>query len=159
MNKDKKILYFDMDNTLVDFPSAFKHLSPETIEEYGGLGLDSRIDEVEGIFSLMEPISGAVEAFQELSEIFDVYILSTAPWRNPSAWQSKLLWVQKNLGEKAHKRLILSHNKHLNHGDFLVDDRPNANGADRFRGEVVPFGLEEHCKDWKSTVEYLKTKA
>ena len=34
---------------------------------------------------LMKPMPGAVEAFEALSEAFDVYILSTAPWENPSA--------------------------------------------------------------------------
>ena len=31
-----KILYVDMDNVLVDFPSAFPHLSPEVLQEYEG---------------------------------------------------------------------------------------------------------------------------
>jgi 5'-nucleotidase len=31
-----KILYFDMDNVLVDFQSAFKHLSEDTLKEYEG---------------------------------------------------------------------------------------------------------------------------
>jgi hypothetical protein len=43
-----KILYVDMDNVLVDFPSAFPHLSPEVLQEYEG-----RLDEVPGIFALM----------------------------------------------------------------------------------------------------------
>jgi hypothetical protein len=29
-----KILYVDMDNVLVDFPSTFPHLSPEVLREY-----------------------------------------------------------------------------------------------------------------------------
>lgn len=49
--------------------------------------------------------------------------------------------------------LILSHNKHLNHGHFLVDDRPN-NGADRFRGEWVHFG-SERFENWEVVTGYL----
>jgi len=30
---------------------------------------------------------------------------------------------KKYLGESAHKRLILTHHKNLNHGDYLIDDR------------------------------------
>jgi hypothetical protein len=50
-----KILYIDMDNVLVDFPSAFPHLSPEVLQEYEG-----RLDEVPGIFALMEPLPQAI---------------------------------------------------------------------------------------------------
>jgi len=85
------------------------------------------------IFSLMDPMPDAVESFEELSKIYDTYILSTAPWENPSAWSDKLLWVKKHLGRQAYKRLILSHHKNLNDGHYLIDDRTK-NGADRFRG-------------------------
>ena len=88
-----EILYIDMDNVLVDFPSAFNKLNEETLKKYEG-----RLDEVPGIFSLMEPLEGAVEAFEVLATLFDTYILSTAPWSNPSAWSDKLLWVKKTLG-------------------------------------------------------------
>jgi hypothetical protein len=41
----------------------------------------------------MPPVPGALEAFGELTGIFDTYIRSTAPWGNPAAWQHKLEWV------------------------------------------------------------------
>lgn len=147
----KKILYFDMDNVLVDFPSAFAQLSADTLAQYEG-----RLDEVPGIFSLMQPLTGALAAFEELSQLFDAYLLSTAPWENPSAWSDKLLWVKKHLGQNAHKRLILSHNKHLNQGHFLIDDRLK-NGADRFGGEHIHFG-QTPFEDWEKVVAYLRTK-
>ena len=75
---------------------------------------------------------------KNLTEHFDVYILSTAPWNNPSAWSDILLWVQKHLGDIAYKRLILSSNKNLNAGDYLIDDR-TANGASDFKGEHIHF--------------------
>lgn len=144
----KKILYVDMDGVLVDFPSAFAHLPPEVYEEYEG-----RHDEVPGIFSLMNPLPGALDAFARLAERFDTYILSTAPWENLSAWSDKLMWVKKHLGPCAHKRLILSHHKNLNRGDYLVDDRVK-NGAERFQGERIHFGSEKF-PDWSTVVDYL----
>ena len=147
----KQILYIDMDNVLVDFPSAFPRISEEILVEY-----EERLDEVPGIFSLMDPMEGVVDAYRELSGMFDTYILSTAPWENPSAWSDKLIWVKKHLGPCAHKRLILSHNKHLNHGHFLVDDRLK-NGVDRFRGEHIHFGTDSF-PDWRSVVDYLNEK-
>ena len=147
MSKEK-ILYFDMDNVLVDFPSAFPKISPKLLAEFEG-----RVDEIPNIFSLMEPLNGAIEAFQVLSAKFDSYLLSTAPWENSSAWSDKNEWVKKYLGSTAYKRLILSHNKHLNIGDYLIDDR-TANGADRFTGEHIHFG-SERFPDWASVLRYL----
>lgn len=147
----KKILYIDMDNVLVDFPSAFSRISAELLEEY-----KDNLDEVPDIFSQMGPMPGAIDAYKELSELFDTYILSTAPWKNPSAWSDKLEWVHKYLGDHAYKRLILSHHKNLNDGHFLVDDRTK-NGVDKFRGMHIHFGSKEY-PDWNSVVEYLKTE-
>ena len=97
-----------------------------------------------------------------LAKKFDTYILSTAPWNNPSAWQHKIEWVHLHLGldedSPAYKRLILSHHKDLNRGDFLVDDRHDKNGADGFQGELVHFGSAQF-PDWKTVTDYLLARA
>ena len=143
-----KILYVDMDNVLVDFPSAFKHFDDDFLEQH-----PNNRDDIPGIFSLMEPLDGAVDAYQKLSKKFDTYILSTAPWDNPSAWSDKVVWVKKHLGDSAHKRLILSHNKNLNRGDYLIDDRLK-NGAAEFKGEHIHFGQKPFL-DWQAVLDYL----
>ncbi|MEZ5726770.1 MAG: hypothetical protein R3E48_01420 [Burkholderiaceae bacterium] len=148
----KKVLYVDMDNVLVDFPSGIAQLDESVQKEFEG-----RLDEVPGIFALMAPMPKAIESFKELAELFDTYILSTAPWENPSAWKDKLLWVKNHIGEKAHKRLILSHHKNLNDGAYLIDDRTK-NGADAFAGEHIHFGTEQY-PDWDSVLEYLRENA
>jgi 5'-nucleotidase len=147
-----KILYIDMDNVLVDFPTGIKRTPDHIQDSYA-----DRLDEVPGIFSLMDPVPGAIAAYEELATLFDAYILSTAPWGNPSAWSDKLLWVKEYLGKTAFKRLILSHHKNLNDGDFLVDDRLK-NGVDRFKGEHIHFATPDF-PDWETVVKYLKTKA
>lgn len=146
----KKILYIDMDNVLVDFLSAFEYYDEQTLKEY-----QDRLDEIPGIFSKMKPVEGAIEAFNILSDYFDVYILSTAPWNNPTAWSDKLEWVKKYLSKKAYKRLILTHHKNLNKGDFLIDDRKK-NGVNKFEGEHIHFGIDFH--NWDEVVEYLLNK-
>jgi 5'(3')-deoxyribonucleotidase len=152
MNRKKKIIYFDMDNVLVDFSSGISLLSEETKREYEG-----RLDEVPRIFSLMKPLPDAVEAVKLLSQHFDCYILSTAPWKNLSAWTDKAEWVQKYFGSEKdspfYKRLIISHHKNLNRGDYLIDDRTK-NGAGDFESELVLFGSEQF-PDWKAVIRHL----
>ncbi|MFN8184930.1 MAG: hypothetical protein U0R23_10955 [Candidatus Nanopelagicales bacterium] len=152
-----KTLYIDMDNTLVDFAAHLENIAPDVRAKYQG-----REDEMPGVFALMPPVPGALDAFRTLSQHFDTYILSTAPWLNPSAWQHKVEWVQLHLGidpgTPAYKRLILSHHKNLNRGDFLVDDRPRKNGTDGFEGEVIAFGSKDF-PDWPTVTDYLMQRA
>jgi 5'(3')-deoxyribonucleotidase len=147
----KRVLYVDMDNVLVDFSSGIAKLRSDIASEYR-----DRLDEVPGIFALMDPMPNAIDSYSELATLFDAYILSTAPWQNPSAWSDKVKWVQKHLGTIAHKRLILSHHKNLNVGHFLVDDRTK-NGADRFGGEHILFGSDAF-PDWPAITNYLRAR-
>jgi 5'-nucleotidase len=162
-NRRKKIVYVDMDNTLVDFQSGIDKLPNEEKKKFAPTteyphGL---YDTIPGIFSTMEPMEGAIEAYKWISSHFDTYILSTAPWDNPTAWSDKLNWVKKYLGVAARKRLILSHHKNLLRGDFLIDDRKN-NGADRFQGELLTFGWNHVTEEWnqyrtwQSILDYLE---
>ena len=145
---EKKRLYFDMDGVLVNFQSGIDKLTDAVKREYEG-----RLDEVPGIFSLMDPLEGAIEAVRKLQEHYDVYILSTAPWNNPSAWSDKVSWVTKHLDDVFHKRMIITHCKHLCTGDYLIDDRPN-NGASEFKGEWIHFG-SERFPNWERILNYL----
>ena len=147
-----KILYIDMDNVLVDFRSAFSRVDPALLKQF-----ENDKDEIPGIFSLMDPMPGAIEAVTFLHQHFDLYILSTAPWENPSAWIDKLLWIQKHLPEIAYKKLILSHHKNLNKGDYIVDDRTKR-GVDQFEGEHIHFGEDGNFKSWKQVEDYLIQK-
>lgn len=144
----QKILYVDMDNVLVDFRSGISRLDERIIREFEG-----RMDDVPGIFALMDPMEDAVESFKTLAQHFDTYILSTSPWENPSAWSDKLQWVKQHLGTVAYKRLILTHHKNLNIGDYLIDDRTK-NGTDQFKGEHIHFG-SERFPNWRVVVAYL----
>ena len=94
-----KIVYIDMDGVLVNLQAEI-----DQAEFYG-------INWPWDIFKNLNPIDGAVEAFNYLcnSSKYDVYILSTAPWNMPASWSHKRQWVSKHLGKNAYKRLILSH--------------------------------------------------
>lgn len=144
----KKRVFFDMDGVLVDFQSGIDKLSEDTKREYEG-----RLDEVPGIFSLMDPMPGAIEAAHRLQELYDVYILSTAPWKNPTAASDKVAWVTKYLDDVFHKRMVITHCKNLCKGDYLIDDR-GKNGTREFEGEWIHFG-SERFPDWESVLDYL----
>ena len=138
-----------MDGVLVNFQSGIDKLTEEEKIEY-----KDQEKNVPHIFSKMEPIEGAIEAYKILAEKYDTYILSTAPWNNETSLGDKVAWAKKYLGNTVYKRVILSHNKHLNEGHYLIDDRPHKNGAADFRGELIHFRSEKF-PDWNAVLAYL----
>lgn len=147
----KKRLYFDMDGVLVDFESGLAQQDEQTIKYYEG-----RYDEIPGLFGMMKPLSGAIEAVRRLNEYYDCYILTTAPWNNPSAWSDKVVWVTRYLDDVFHKRMVITHCKDLCKGDILIDDR-GKNGTSEFEGEWIEFGSDSF-PDWDSILAYLIPK-
>ena len=153
-----------MDNVLVDFQSGIDRLDEKTRQAFGeyydsvGDKHKEHYDDVPGIFALMDPMPGAKEAVKKLAEKYDVYILSTAPWGNPTAWCDKLNWVKKYFGggedDVFYKHIILTHHKELCHGDYLIDDNDEKNGARLFKGKFIHFGSPKY-PDWDAVVEYL----
>lgn len=144
----KKRLFFDMDGVLVDFESGLAQQDKQTLKEYEG-----RYDEIPGLFGLMQPMPGAIEAVHKLNEHYDCYILSTAPWNNPSAWSDKVTWITKHLDDVFHKKMVITHCKNLCKGDILIDDR-GKNGTSQFEGEWIEFGSERY-PDWNAVLDYL----
>jgi hypothetical protein len=132
----------------VDFQSGLDQVSEEVKAEYAG-----RLDEIPGLFGLMKPMEGAIEAVHELQIHYDLFILSTAPWKNPSAWSDKVEWVTKYLDDVFHKKMVITHRKDLCQGDYLIDDR-GKNGTSEFSGEWIHFG-SEMFPNWNDVLDYL----
>jgi 5'(3')-deoxyribonucleotidase len=136
---EPKIVYFDMDGVLVDFDSGIAKLDAETKEKFKG-----QYDNVPGIFDTMDPFLEMVAFFELLSQDprYDCYLLSTPPWSAPSSWGDKGRWVKRYL-PSATKRLILSHHKHLNRGDYLIDD--SLHNKEGFKGKFIHWTGTHTC--------------
>jgi 5'-nucleotidase len=145
----KKILYIDMDGVLVHPTLGSDELSNDIRNKYKGIMYNAP-----GFFSVLKPMEGAIDSFKYLSEHYDTYILTAAPWDNPTAANDKIEWVKKYLPGYAHKRIIISHNKNLCHGDYIIDDNTR-NGVSDFKGEHIHFGSDKF-PDWNHVMEYLK---
>jgi 5'(3')-deoxyribonucleotidase len=110
-----------------------------------------------GFFKELDPIEDAIWSFKELSNYFDMNILSTAPWSNVHSSSEKRIWVEKHLGELAFKKLTITHRKDRVIGHFLIDDR-TANGVSEFKGEHIHIFTDPRFMTWKSVVKYLINK-
>lgn len=159
----KEIIFFDMDNVLVDFQSGLDKVSPEVLSQYQNDGTGKpHYDDIPGLFSLMSPMPGAIEAVKAIAATgrYELYILSTAPWNNPSSWTDKLLWVKTHLDSGNpdgvfYKRLILTHHKNLciQQNAWLIDDR-EAHGSEQFGDHFIHFG-SKRFPNWKSVLAHF----
>lgn len=150
----KPIVYIDMDGTLVDFEGFFSAPIDFTTTEP---------DLHPTVFQDALPMQGAIESVHLLAEHYELFILSTSPWDNPLAASQKIAWIKKHFGDQPdsvfYKKVILSHKKFLNTGDYLIDDRLHPG----FSGEHLHFGIGSdgtpHAfPDWISVREYLLNK-
>jgi 5'-nucleotidase len=149
MKIKKPILYIDLDGVTVDINSAVD----EFLQTHPFVKKQDAYDLVN--FEKMNPMQYSLQAIQILDKHFNVFFLSTAPWDHIQAWSDKRKWVAKYFPEFK-KRLILTHRKDLQIGDYLIDDR-TANGAGSFSGELIQFGTTEF-PDWRKVLFYLMDK-
>jgi 5'-nucleotidase len=156
----KPIIYIDMDGVIADFSQAIK-----THPEATSVTYIDKPDNIPGIFEHLELIPGAKEAihYLHLSEQYDLFILTTAPWENPLAWMHKRLWIETHFGKIFYKKVIITHRKDLLVGDYLIDDRI-ANGAGDFKGKHLHFGWDyinnkfNKYPDWEAILNYFNIK-
>lgn len=157
----KPILYVDMDGVIVDFDHGIKKIYPHFSQTLPESERQTMVDDVcevqnRNIFRELPPIEGAIEAVKSLEPFFEIYFLSTPMWTVPESFTAKRLWIEENFGIFGTKKLILTHRKDLNIGDYLVDDRTH-NGAGKFTGQHIHFGQSEF-PNWDSVVKYLMGK-
>ena len=142
----REICYIDLDDTMCNFMKAYRlALYREPHIQYPQSQLK--------FFENLEPINGAIDAYWKLSGKYHVRILTRPSVWNPLSYMEKRLWVEKHLGFKECDNLIMSCDKTLLRGLYLIDDAHQ-------EGLLVPewkqlvFGSLEF-PDWNSICNFL----
>lgn len=146
--RERPILFIALDDTLSDNKNGWRKCSEEQLQTYEG-----RMSDAPGFFEALEPLSSSVKAFYKLTETYDVYVVSSVPPTNPLALTEKRKWVQRWLGVPAFNRFIVTNQKHLLYGDYLIDAHPSE-GASDFMGTFLRFG-EDPYKTWDDVLEFF----
>jgi len=146
----KKIIYVDMDGVIADFDADVHLLGKRDPER-------KECTTPPSYFVNLKPVDGAIEALHELSKYYEIFILSTPQWSNVLSYSEKREWIGKHYPELLFKKLILSHDKTLLRGDYLIDDIVQKGVFGKFEGEHIHFGTEEF-PNWDVVVDYLVNK-
>lgn len=138
-----------MDGVLADFEKGFitqyRHLfsahTPVPVEQRKNFyvindypdALQKDIESVyhtPGFFKALPVISGGKEALEHMRAIGHEVFICTSPLpRYDDCVLEKYDWVARNLGHEWTKRMIVTRDKTLVHGDFLIDDKPEPIGV------------------------------
>ena len=148
----KRIIYIDMDDVLCKYSEAHhqaKKKDPQIIFPQSQYGF----------FRNLEPMDNALKSVKFLDEKkqFEVYILTAPSIKNPMCYTEKREWVEKHLGMEMVERLIISPNKGLNLGDYLIDDQCSGRGQENFTGKLIQFGSAEF-PDWEQIIRFFSKR-
>ncbi|MDP4039166.1 MAG: 5'-3'-deoxyribonucleotidase [Candidatus Pacearchaeota archaeon] len=118
----------------------------------------------QGFYLNLPPIDGSLEALSELTSRGDeIYICTSPLLSNPFCVQEKYDWVINHLGKDWTKRMIVSKDKTIVHGDFLIDDKPEVKGVQQPSWEQIlysqPYNSQVNSmkrmtwRNWKSVID------
>ncbi|WP_232787720.1 5' nucleotidase, NT5C type [Spongiibacter nanhainus] len=112
-----------------------------------------------GLYVDLDPLPGAIDSYRWLHNHPEtaVFILTAPSIQNSHSYSEKRLWVERHLGMEVVENLIITPHKHLNRGDYLVDDMPSGKGQEHFGGELVLFGSKSF-PDWRSVRDYFEER-
>jgi 5'(3')-deoxyribonucleotidase len=140
----KKRIYIDLDGVLCDFKGQYYKLKNDFVPNP---------QTTYGFYTNLPVIPGAIETYKWLEERFDVWILTRPSYWNPLCYTEKRVWVENHLGLETCRKLILSWDKSLLKGDYLIDD----NNHEGFEGDILLFGSNDF-PDWNSIKNYFMNK-
>lgn len=143
-------ILIDMDDVLADFDSEFLRRWRERHPEKMYVPLEERktfyvkdsypeelrplVTEIytkPSFFRALPPVAGAIEAVKEMEQMGLELFICTSPL---SVYKNCVLekyeWVDAHLGSEWVKRIVLTKDKTLVKGDFLIDDKPVITGVE-----------------------------
>ncbi|MDP2907241.1 MAG: 5'-3'-deoxyribonucleotidase [Nanoarchaeota archaeon] len=175
------IILLDMDDVLADFEGEFftrwRAQYPDKpcieLEDRKGFNLDKQYPEelrelvksvynAPGFCKSLKPIPGSLESVLEMKqEGHDVFICTSPLTYYENCVLEKYQWTEQHLGNEWAKKVILTRDKTLVKGDFLIDDRPEIIGIVTPVWEHIVFDKPynrdvtnkkrlKSLKDWKS---------
>jgi 5'-nucleotidase len=105
-----------------------------------------------GFFKNLTPISPAVEAVHKLLEqpqYYDCFICTAPLVHNPYCTSEKLEWIRSVFGQAFGKKVIITNDKTVVNGDFLVDDNAEIIGAQlpSYQHVLVRQSHNQHVKE------------
>ena len=83
-----------------------------------------------GFFLNLKPIEGSLNALLELKSISgnEVFLCSSPTNIYKQCVQEKYMWVEQHLGHEWTQKIILTKDKTLVYGNYLIDDNSNIKG-------------------------------
>lgn len=85
----------------------------------------------EGFYARLRPIPGAHEALNAMLDAGHDVRIVTSPWLpNRTCASDKLAWVEEHYGTEWASRVIITGDKTLIRGDYLIDDKPTITGVE-----------------------------
>lgn len=178
----KKTILIDMDGVICDYTEhmlelatgrfSLPRLRASEVSEFYTERMfppeyHAPVDELsleEEFFLNLPPIHGSIEAINEMLEnpALSVWICSSPKKTSDHCHSEKFLWLRKHFGQAFAERLILSRDKTLVSGDFLIDDKPIICGERTPEWEHVIFDQpynrdiqEKKRLDWHNWREVL----
>lgn len=147
----KLIFHVDMDDTLCEYTPAYR----EALRINPSIKFpQSQLD----FFRNLKPKENGIDvlkAFQrDCGDVLDFYILTAPSVENPLCYMEKRIWVEQHLGKDFVNRLIISPNKGLIKGDYLIDDNLSGKGQQNFEGKLIHFGSPRYL-NWSIVGEEI----
>jgi 5'(3')-deoxyribonucleotidase len=98
----------------------------------------------ESFFESLAVMPGAQEALRELTEEYDVFIVSAA-MDVPCSFAAKYRWLQRHFPFIPAERIVFCGDKGIVDADYLIDDR--ARHFERFRGQGLLFAAPHNAHE------------
>lgn len=165
---NKMIILVDIDGVLADFEEGFAKEWKKKFPQHSQIlfkkrktfyladtspdGLGKEIQSIlssPGFFKNLDIISGGKEALKKMETLGHKVIICTSPISNyKNCVLEKYHWIEKNLGFKWTKRIIMTKDKTLVFGDILIDDKPEHIGLRKSAWKHVLFDApyNQHVK-------------